>query len=96
MQTKRHLLSGTSLEHHFTPISLDNYLTLYLYLNPLTNPEDLKTRLAIALTAKHNQQSCACGAEIWVVGSAEAGLACFTCITAEAYPDDDYEIDLLL
>ena len=28
-----------------------------------------------------------------VPGSAFAGNACFTCITGEAYPDGDYEID---
>lgn len=28
-----------------------------------------------------------------MIGSAETGLACFTCITGEADPADDYEID---
>jgi hypothetical protein len=29
---------------------------------------------------------------MWIVGLAQAGLACFTCITLESAPDDDYEI----
>jgi hypothetical protein len=35
---------------------------------------------------------CHCGEPIWVIGSAEAGHACFTCITGEADPSEDYEI----
>ena len=92
MQSKRHLLSGTELEHHFTPISLHDYVTLHLHLNPNTHAEDLQSRLKHALDAKQQQQLCACGGEIWVIGSAEVGFACFTCITGEAYQDDDYEI----
>ena len=37
-----------------------------------------------------------CGNDIWVVGSASVGNSCFTCITGESYPIDDYEIDKLL
>jgi TolB-like protein len=32
-------------------------------------------------------------ADIFSIGSAEVGAACFTCITGEAWPDSDYEID---
>ena len=38
-------------------------------------------------------ERCACGARIWVIGSAEAGNGCFTCITGDAWPRADYEID---
>jgi hypothetical protein len=36
---------------------------------------------------------CDCGNSLWVIGSAVAGNACFTCITHESVPDKDYEID---
>jgi len=37
---------------------------------------------------------CDCGNPIWVIGSAFSGFdGCFTCITGEACPEDDYEID---
>ncbi|WP_457290252.1 hypothetical protein [Pedobacter sp. UYP24] len=34
-----------------------------------------------------------CGNPIWAVGGAEAGYYCFTYITGETVPDEDYEID---
>jgi len=34
-----------------------------------------------------------CGAPIWVLAASEVGLMCFTCITGEADPSSDYEID---
>lgn len=46
-----------------------------------------------ALKAYKRGVRCRCGNRIWIVGSAVAGYACFTCITGEAYPDEDYEID---
>jgi hypothetical protein len=39
---------------------------------------------------------CHCGAPIWAIGSAVVGNACFTCITSEADPSSDYEIDEVL
>ncbi|MGE4541145.1 MAG: hypothetical protein AB7D35_07780, partial [Bacteroidales bacterium] len=36
---------------------------------------------------------CSCGNDIWVIGSASVGNSCFTCITGESYPTDDYEIE---
>jgi len=30
---------------------------------------------------------------IGTFGSALSGYACFTCITGEAYPEDDYELE---
>jgi hypothetical protein len=50
-------------------------------------------RLRQAVDARKAGARCACGAFIWAIGSAEAGAACFTCITGEAWPDSDYEID---
>ncbi len=36
------------------------------------------------------------GERIWVIGSTFVGHGCFTCITGEAYPTEDYEIDEVL
>lgn len=93
MPDQSQLISKAQIEHPFTPISLQDYMTLYLHLNPATDPEDLRIRLELAAAAKEQQFRCSCGSEIWIIGSAEHGLACFTCITGEAYPDSDYEID---
>nr|CAP47785.1 putative integron gene cassette protein [uncultured bacterium]CAP47849.1 putative integron gene cassette protein [uncultured bacterium] len=76
----------------FAPIDLDAYVELHMQANPDEDPKDLRTRLKEALTARLAGQKCDCGNPIWVVGSASAGHACFTCITLEAAPDDDYEI----
>jgi hypothetical protein len=34
-----------------------------------------------------------CENPIWVIGSAFSEKMCFSCITGEAIPEDDYEID---
>ena len=39
-------------------------------------------------------ERCQCGQPIWIIGSAEVGLSCFSCITGESHPDEDYEIDM--
>jgi hypothetical protein len=44
------------------------------------------------LTAKERGEKCECGEEIWVLGSAEVGLMCFTCITGKSMPGSDYEL----
>ena len=77
----------------FEPIGLEAYARLYLKSNPGVDRKDLVTRLNNALSAYKHGVRCACGNPIWVIGSAEVGYSCFTCITGEAYPDDDYEID---
>jgi len=78
----------------FVPISFDTYVDLHMKSNPkdMTRAE-VESALRSALTAYNNGTTCHCGNPIWVVGSAFAGDACFTCITGEAYPDSDYEID---
>jgi hypothetical protein len=53
----------------------------------------LRNRLNDALQAFKNGKKCHCGNDIWVIGSASVGYSCFTCITGEGYPTDDYEID---
>ncbi|WP_409214757.1 hypothetical protein [Prosthecobacter sp.] len=78
----------------FTPIRLDNYVELHLRANPDVGRADLAERLRHAMAASQRGERCQCGQPIWIIGSAEVGLSCFTCITGEAYPDEDYEIDV--
>lgn len=76
----------------FIPISIDNYVRKQLVSNPDVDRDDLISRLRSALASARAGARCECGGPIWVIGSAEAGLSCFTCITGEADPSDDYEI----
>lgn len=79
----------------FTPIRLEDYIELHLRSNPNTQRADLVKQLGYAIDAYQRGVRCQCGAPIWVVGSAQVGLACFACITGERAPDHDYEIDLV-
>jgi len=78
---------------HFVPISAKEYITLHMKRNPGENrallEKGLKDALAYALAGK----KCDCGNAIWVIGAVQVGYKCFTCITGETYPDNDYEID---
>lgn len=76
----------------FVPIGIEEYIRLHMRSNADEDAEGLRDRLRSAPAAKQAGQTCECGNPIWVVGSATAGRACFTCITLEAYPDNDYEI----
>ena len=76
----------------FVPIEVEDYVRLHMEHNPDEDPGGLRARLREALAAWKAGDSCDCGSPIWVVGSATAGHACFTCITMQAVPDDDYEI----
>lgn len=58
----------------------------------LTNRADFTARLRNALEAYLAGTRCDCGEPIWVIGSAEAGLMCFTCITGSTDCSEDYEI----
>jgi hypothetical protein len=78
----------------FTYISLDAYVDLHMKTNPHDmSRRDVVSALQSALADHKRGVKCECGNSIWVIGSAFAGNACFTCITGEAYPDGDYEID---
>lgn len=77
----------------FVPISIDKYVKIHLKSNPNENEKDLRIRLKDALIAFKKGKKCHCGNDIWVIGSASVGYSCFTCITGESYPTDDYEID---
>lgn len=77
----------------FTLISIDNYIEEHLKNNPEENEIDLRERLNTALADYRAGIKCSCGNDIWVVGSASVGNACYTCITGDSYPDDVYEIE---
>ena len=76
----------------FVPIEIEEYIKLHIDANPDENPDDLRLRLREALAAWKAGETCGCGNPIWVIGSAIAEYACFTCITMESVPDEDYEI----
>ena len=77
----------------FIPISIEDYVKLHLKSNPKDSRKEITNYLEATLKDYKDGVKCACGNPIWVIGSAMAGNFCFTCITGEAYPDDDYEID---
>jgi hypothetical protein len=78
----------------FIPIGLNEYVDLHLRANAGVERADLVERLQNAIASAERGERCRCGRPIWIIGSAEAGLSCFTCITGEAQPDQDYEIDI--
>ncbi len=77
----------------FVAISVDKYVKKHLDNNSSENETDLRTRINSALEDYKNGVKCSCGNDIWVIGSAAVGNSCFTCITGESVPTDDYEID---
>jgi hypothetical protein len=80
----------------FVPISIDKYVKLHMKSNPSENEKILRVRLEAALEAYKKGSKSHCGNDIWVIGSAQAGNSCFTCITGESHPTGDYEIDTAL
>ena len=77
----------------FTSICIEDYIKSHMENNPNENRKALKENLLEALKDYKNGQKCHCGNDIWVIGSAIVGNACFTCITGEANSDEDYEIE---
>jgi len=77
----------------FTPISMDAFVADFIKNNPSEDRDNIRASLKDALDAYKRGVTCSCGAPLWVIGSAVSGYACFTCITGEAVPDSDYEID---
>ncbi|MBE0411555.1 MAG: hypothetical protein IBX69_17660 [Anaerolineales bacterium] len=78
----------------FIPISLKEYVELHLKSNPSASRVEITTALKEALEDYKKGEKCLnCGNPIWVIGSAFAENMCFTCITGEAIPEDDFEID---
>jgi hypothetical protein len=76
----------------FIPISIAKYIPLHMKSNPRESRSALETALRESLEAAENGECCDCGEPIWVLGSAIVGRGCFTCITGESTPSDDYEI----
>jgi hypothetical protein len=76
----------------FVPIQLEDYVEKYLACNPGSKRSEVRARLESALDDYKAGARCQCGSRIWVIGSAEVGHACFTCITGQAESDEDYEI----
>jgi hypothetical protein len=89
----RHLGAMSRVEPGFVPIPFDRYVDHHMLNNPSVDRAEFTRRLREAVDARKAGARCACGAFIWAIGSAEAGAACCTCITGEAWPDSDYEID---
>ncbi len=77
----------------FAPITINKYVAKHLKDNPSAKEDDLRKQLKSALDAYNKGIKCSCGNDIWVIGSASVGNSCFTCITGEGFPEDDYEID---
>jgi len=76
----------------FVPISIDDYVTKFLAANSGSKRSEVTARLKETVADFKAGAQCSCGAPIWVIGSVEVGHSCFTCITGEAYPEEDYEI----
>ena len=76
----------------FAPIRLEDYVRDYLKRNRGSSKAEVTSRLKKTLEAFHAGALCSCGNPIWVIGSAEVGHMCFTCITGEADPSQDYEL----
>lgn len=80
------------MKNGFNYISIEEYIKSYININPKENSKELRKRFQEVIEDRKKGIKCYCGNEIWIVGSAIVGNSCFTCITGEAYPDDDYEI----
>lgn len=76
----------------FTPISMNDYIVKHLAANPGADRAEVAASLAHALAAFKAGARCACGEPIWVLGSAFAAHACFTCISGESDSSRDFEI----
>jgi hypothetical protein len=77
---------------NFIPISIAQYIPLHLKSNPKDHPAELEAALRESLRAAKSGECCDCGEPIWALGSAIVGRGCFTCITGEGSPSDDYEV----
>jgi hypothetical protein len=76
----------------FVPVGIKEYVRMHLRSNPGSTAEEIREQLKAALAAHRSGERCQCGNALWIIGSAVSSYACFTCITGEAFPSDDYEI----
>lgn len=87
------LLREKTMKEGFSPISIEDYLDRHMQSTPNQNREEMRASIEEMIQFHKEGGRCSCGREIWVVGSATAGWpGCFSHITGEAYPNDDYEI----
>ncbi len=87
------LIESAIMIKGFSPISLEDYLDRHMESNPDEDRSEVETRIKDMIKFHNDGGRCTCGNEIWIVGSAAARwAACFSHITGEAYPDDDFEI----
>ena len=76
------------------PISVSEYVKLYLKDHPSTSSAEVVLKIQHALAAWEAGARCACGEALWVLGSAENGLQCFECrMGKQADPSDHFEFD---
>ena len=80
----------------FVPIGVEDFIRDHVKSNPDENPDNLRKMLQSCIKRALAGARCQCGEPIWVIGSSFAGHGCFTCITGEADPSEDYEIDEVL
>ena len=85
--------SHITSEGGFTPIKLHDYVELHLRANPDAVRAEVIRQLESAIGAVRAGARCQCGAQIWIIGSAQTGLGCFHCITGQP-ADHDYEINV--
>jgi len=77
----------------FVPITFRDFVRQHLKHNPRDKEAEVVALLRPALAAYKAGERCSCGEPIWVAASSQVGHMCFTCITGESDPSDDYEID---
>ncbi|MCF8239616.1 MAG: hypothetical protein K9I85_15745 [Saprospiraceae bacterium] len=76
----------------FKRISFLKYIEHHLQLNPTADRRDLEMKLKRVLQDHQNGITCHCRDDIWAIGSAFPGNGCFTFLTGEHLPYDDYEL----
>ena len=64
--------------------------------NPKSSERKVKNNLLRALNDFESGVHCACGNDLWVIGSSFSGNGCFSCITGETDSSQDFEIDKAL
>ena len=79
----------------FKPIDMESFVDITLKANKDLKRNELEESLKEFVERKKNGAKCfCCGAPIWAIGSAMAGInMCFSCTTGDADNTDDYEID---
>jgi len=76
----------------FKPISIEKYIKEHFKNTSLIKEKDIRQALKEALAFYKKGERCACGNDIWVIGSAIVGPKCFNCMQVEGDPKEHYEI----